>query len=416
MQVSKKRRVVVSGLGMVTPLGNSVQTTWSALLSGYSGVTRIEDFDPQDYPSKICAPIKNFNPSHCISSKEQRKLDLFIQYALCAAEEAIQDAAIDVTALDLHRVGVLVGSGIGGLRNIEANCLTLDSSGPRRVSPFFIPSAIINLASGNISIKYGFKGPNLAISTACASASHSIALASRMIAWGDADMMICGGAEKASTALGMAGFAAVKALSKRNDDPQRASRPWDKDRDGFVLGDGAGILVLEEYEHAKSRGAPIYAELAGVSYTGDAHHITAPDPEAHGSSLCMQQCLDDAGLSKNDIQYINAHATSTPAGDLVEVKAVKSVFGKHAEQLCISSTKSMHGHLLGATGAVEAAICVLAIRDQIAPPTINLDNPDVGCDLDFVVSGARKMRIDACLTNSLGFGGTNGCLIFQKNS
>jgi 3-oxoacyl-[acyl-carrier-protein] synthase II len=408
-----RRRVVVTGLGMVTPLGLTVQDTWQALIAGTSGVGPITQFDASQYTTRFAASVKNFDPLIYLNPKEARKFDIFVQYAFAAATQAMDDSGFQITDSNAPRVGVAVGSGIGGLPSIEKTHQTILESGPRRISPFFIPGTIINMAPGLISMQFRAKGPNISIVTACTTGAHNIGYAMRSIQYGDADVMIAGGAEMAICPLGLGGFAACRALSTRNDEPEKASRPWDKDRDGFVLGDGAGILILEEYEHAKKRGAKIYAELAGFGMSADAYHITSPDPDASGFVATMTNALHDAGLSPDKINYINAHGTSTPAGDEVEVKAVKLTFGEHAKKLSMSSTKSMTGHLLGAAGAIEAIFCVLAIRDQIAPPTINLDNPSEGCDIDLIPHTARKMKIDVALSNSFGFGGTNGSLIFR---
>lgn len=410
-----KRRVVVTGLGMLSPVGNTAEESWQALLKGQSGITSIEHFDTTDFPTKFAGLVKNFDPeSYGISKKDARKMDLFIQYGVAAGLQALDDSGVQVTDENATRIGVAIGSGIGGLGLIESNHTHMMSGGPRKLSPFFVPSTIINMAAGHLSIIKGLRGPNIAITTACTSGTHAIGFAARMIAYGDADMMVAGGAEKASTPMGMAGFAAAKALSSRNDDPQKASRPWDKDRDGFVLGDGAGVVVLEEYEHAKARGAKIYAELIGFGMSGDAHHMTAPPDDGAGAALAMQNALHDAGIRPEEIGYINAHGTSTPLGDKAELRAVKATFGEHAYHLMVSSTKSMTGHLLGAAGAIEAIITVLALRDQIAPPTINLEHPDEECDLDLVPNVARPAHFDCALSNSFGFGGTNGSLIFKR--
>ncbi|HEV2613282.1 MAG TPA: beta-ketoacyl-ACP synthase II [Gammaproteobacteria bacterium] len=409
-----KRRVVVTGLGMVTPLGLTTDETWQALLAGKSGVGPITQFDASQYTTRFAASVKNFDPTVYLNPKEARKFDIFIQYAVAATKQAMDDSGLQITDSIASRVGVAIGSGIGGLPSMEKTLHILAESGPRRISPFFIPGTIINMAPGLVSMQFGAKGPNISIVSACTTGTHNIGYAMRTIAYGDADVMIAGGAEMATSTLGVGGFAACRALSTRNDDPERACRPWDKDRDGFVLGDGAGILILEEYEHAKKRGAKIYAELVGFGMSADAYHITSPDPRATGFVATMSNAVSDANVSVDKIDYINAHATSTPAGDEVEVKAIKLLFGEHAKKLAVSSTKSMTGHLLGASGAVEAIFTVLAIRDQVAPPTINLDNPSEGCDLDFVPHTARKMKIDVALSNSFGFGGTNGSLIFRK--
>jgi 3-oxoacyl-[acyl-carrier-protein] synthase II len=408
-----RRRVVVTGIGMVTPLGLTTQETWQALLAGKSGVGPITQFDASQYTTRFAASVKNFDPTVYLNPKDARKFDIFVQYAIAATHQALNDSGLEITDSNSHRVGVAVGSGIGGLPSIEKTKEILLASGPRRISPFFIPGTIINMAPGLISMQYGAKGPNISIVSACTTGTHNIGYAMRTIAYGDADVMISGGAEMATSPLGVGGFAACRALSTRNDDPEKACRPWDKDRDGFVLGDGAGVLILEEYEHAKKRGAKIYAELVGFGMSADAYHITSPDPAATGFVATMSNALQDANISPDKIDYINAHATSTPAGDEVEVKAIKLLFAEHAKKVAISSTKSMTGHLLGASGAVEAIFSVLAIRDQVAPPTINLDNPSEGCDLDFIPHTARKMKIDIALSNSFGFGGTNGSLIFR---
>ncbi|MDV2858690.1 MULTISPECIES: beta-ketoacyl-ACP synthase II [Oceanimonas] len=410
-----KRRVVVTGLGMLSPVGNSVDASWQALLAGQSGITNIDHFDTTDYTTKFAGLVKDFDPeAHGIAKKEARKMDLFIQYGIAAGLQAFADAGLEITDANADRVGVSIGSGIGGLGLIEQNHTNLMKSGPRKLSPFFVPSTIINMVSGHLSIMKGLRGPNIAATTACTTGTHSIGLAARMIAYGDADAMLAGGTEKASTPMGMGGFAAARALSTRNDEPQKASRPWDKDRDGFVLGDGAGVVMLEEYEHAKARGATIYAELVGFGMSGDAHHMTAPPDDGSGAAAAMANALRDANLDPALVGYINAHGTSTPLGDVAELKAVKKVFGEQAGKLMVSSTKSMTGHLLGAAGAIEAIITVLALRDQIAPPTINLDNPDDECDLDLVPHQAKKGEFEYALSNSFGFGGTNGSLIFKR--
>lgn len=399
---------------MVTPVGLNVEETWQNILAGKSGVGMVEGFDTTDYSTKIWAKVKNFNIEHYVPLKDARKMDLFTQYGVAAADEAIIDSGLVLNEALLLRAGVAVGAGIGGIETITSNQDRLMSSGPRKVSPFFIPAGIINMVAGQISIKYGLKGPNISVVTACTTGTHNIGIAGRMIAYGDADVMVCGGSEMTTTPLCLAGFSAVRSLSKRNDDPEKASRPWDKDRDGFVMGEGAGVLVLEEYEHAKARGAKIYAELAGFGMSGDAYHITAPDENADGASRAMAAAVNDAGIDVSEVDYINAHGTSTYLNDMNETKAVKRVFGEHAYNLAISSTKSMTGHLLGAAGAVEAIFSVLAIRDNIAPPTINLDNPDEGCDLNYVAHTAQATKIDYALSNSLGFGGTNGSLLFKR--
>lgn len=409
-----KRRVVVTGVGMITPLGHDVESTWQAILAGKSGVGVIDHFDASDLSCKICSRVKNFDATVFMPEKEARKRDYFIQYGIAAAMQAISDSGIEVTEANAHRVGLAIGSGIGGLPTIEKYHSVLLESGPRRISPFFIPGALINMIAGIVSIQYGMKGPNIALVSACTTGTHNIGFAARSIAYGDTDIMVAGASEMASTKLGIGGFAAMRALSTRNDEPEKASRPWDKDRDGFVLGDGAGMLVLEEYEHAKARGAKIYAELIGFGMSADANHITSPDPEGKGGAASMDNAMADAGIKPQDVDYINAHGTSTPAGDELEVMGIKRSFGEHAYKLAVSSTKSMTGHLLGAAGAVEAIFSILALRDQVAPPTINLDNPSEGCDLNFVPHVAQKMPINIALSNSFGFGGTNGTLIFKK--
>ena len=409
-----KRRVVVTGLGMVTPVGNTVEDTWKNILAGKSGIARLEHIDVSEFSVQIGGSIKELDVDSYIPKKEQKKMDPFIHYGLVAGIQAIQDAGLEVTADNAHRIGVAIGSGIGGLPGIEKGTKLFAKGGPRKISPFYVPSNIINMISGHLSIMYGLKGPNFAIVTACTTGTHNIGDAARLIEYGDADVMIAGGAEMASSETGLAGFASARALSSRNGEPEKASRPWDKDRDGFVLSDGAGVMVLEEYEHAKQRGATIYAELSGYGMSGDAYHMTAPSENGEGAANCMLNALNNGGVSAEQVDYINAHGTSTPAGDIAETMAVKRVFGEHANNLAVSSTKSMIGHLLGAAGGVEAIFSVLAIRDQIAPPTINLNNPDPECDLDYVPHEARKMDVNVALSNSFGFGGTNGTLIFKK--
>ncbi|CAK0744550.1 3-oxoacyl-(acyl carrier protein) synthase 2 [Gammaproteobacteria bacterium] len=409
-----KRRVVVTGLGMVSPLGLSVQESWAGILAGQSGVSPITSFDVSTYAVRISATIRGFEASRYLPPKEVKKMDPFIHYAIAASQEALQDSGLEITEANAERIGVEIGSGMGGLPGIEVARDTLVKSGARRVSPFFVPSCIVNMASGNLSIFYKLKGPNLSIVTACATGTHSIGDAGRLIEYGDADVMVAGGAEMCTCPLGISGFSSAKALSTRNDEPTKASRPWDRDRDGFVIGEGAGILILEEYEHARARGAKIYAELAGFGLSGDGFHMTAPKEDGEGAARCMSSALRNAGLRPEQVDYINAHGTSTPLGDLAETRAVKRVFGSHAYQLAMSSTKSMIGHGLGAAGGMEAVFCVLALRDQVAPPTINLENPGEECDLDYVPNVARQMRIEVAMSNSFGFGGTNGTLIFQK--
>lgn len=410
-----RRRVVVTGLGMISSLGNTVADTWHGIVNGKSGVATISHFDASAFTTQFSASVKNLVVDDYFPGKEARKMDPFIQYGMVAGIQAIRDSGLEINETNAGRIGVSIGSGIGGIGTIEEGSATLEHKGPRRISPFFVPSAIINMISGNLSIMYGLRGPNIAITTACTTGTHSIGFAARMIQYGDADVMVAGGAEMATTPLGLGGFAAARALSTRNDNPQGASRPWDKDRDGFVLGDGAGVLVLEEYEHAKKRGAKIYAELIGFGMSGDAYHMTSPPEDGSGAAASMRNAILDAGISPELINYINAHGTSTPAGDKAECAAVKSVMGAASAQVAVSSTKSMIGHLLGAAGAVEAIFSVLAIRDQVAPPTINLDNPEDSCaDLNLVPHTAQERKIDAVLSNSFGFGGTNGSLIFRK--
>jgi len=409
-----RRRVVVTGMGLVTPLGTNLDDSWQGILAGRSGVAPIEGFDTSAFTTRFGAQVKGFDVENFMSKKDARKMDLFIQYGMAAAIQAITDSGLETTEENAGRIGCAIGSGIGGLPMIEKNHELLQKGGPRKISPFFVPGSIINMIAGNLAIRFGFRGPNLAITTACTTGTHNIGYSARTIAYGDADVMVCGGAEAASTPLGLGGFAAARALSTRNDDPQTASRPWDKDRDGFVLGDGAGVLVLEEYEHAKARGARIYAELTGFGMSDDAYHMTLPPEDGRGAAAAMRNAIRDAGFNAEVIDYINAHGTSTPAGDLAESRAVETVLGAAASRVAVSSTKSMIGHLLGAAGAVEAVFCILAIRDQVAPPTINLENIQEGCNLDYVPKEARQMKIDHALSNSFGFGGTNGSLIFSK--
>ncbi|HIE5439928.1 TPA: beta-ketoacyl-ACP synthase II [Serratia marcescens] len=410
-----KRRVVVTGLGMLSPVGNTVESTWNALLAGQSGISLIDHFDTTAYATKFAGLVKNFNSEDFISRKDARKMDAFIQYGIAAGMQAMQDAGLDITEANASRIGAAIGSGIGGLGLIEENHSSLVNGGPRKISPFFVPSTIVNMIAGHLTIMYGMRGPSISIATACTSGVHNIGHAARIIAYNDADVMLAGGAEKASTPLGVGGFGAARALSTRNDNPQAASRPWDKDRDGFVLGDGAGMMVLEEYEHAKKRGAKIYAEVVGFGMSSDAYHMTSPPENGAGAALAMENALLDAGVTPSQIGYINAHGTSTPAGDQAEAQAVKSVFGADAQRVLVSSTKSMTGHLLGAAGAIESIFTVLALRDQAVPPTINLDNPDEGCGLDFVPHEARQVSdMEYTLCNSFGFGGTNGSLIFRR--
>lgn len=409
------RRVVVTGIGMLSSIGNTVETNWSALLAGESGIDFITQFDTTEYATKFAGQVKRFNCDDVISIKEQRKMDEFIQYGIVAGIQAMQDAGIDVNEQNAPRIGAAIGSGIGGLGLIEANHSALLSKGPRKVSPFFVPSTIVNMVAGHLSIMLGFKGPSISIATACTSGVHNIGYAARTIAYNDADVMLAGGAERGSTPLGLSGFGAARALSTRNDNARAASRPWDRDRDGFVLGDGAGVLVLEEYEHAKKRHAKIYAEIAGFGMSSDAYHMTSPSEDGSGAALAMSNALRDAGTPSESIGYINAHGTSTPIGDRVEALAIKRVFGANAKRVMISSTKSMTGHLLGAAGAVEAIYSALALYHQVIPPTINLDNPDEGCELDFVPHTARQVQgVEYALCNSFGFGGTNGSLVLRK--
>ena len=409
-----RKRVVVTGLGLLTPVGNTVESTWQSILAGKSGAAPIEHFDASNFTTRFSSSVKNFELEPYLNAKEGRKMDLFIQYGMVAAIQAVEDSGLEVTEENATRIGCAIGSGIGGLPMIENTHDVLNASGPRRISPFFVPGSIINMIAGNLAIKYGFRGPNIAITTACTTGTHNIGHAMRMIQYGDADVMVAGGAEMATTPLGLGGFAAARALSTRNDDPQAASRPWDRDRDGFVLGDGAGMLVLESYEHAKARGAKIYCEISGFGMSDDAYHMTSPPEDGAGAALAMSNAVKDSGLNQDQINYINAHGTSTPAGDIAESNAAKKVLGSAAANVRMSSTKSMIGHLLGAAGAVEAAFCVLALRDQVAPPTINLDNPSEGCDLNYVAHNAQEAEIFAAISNSFGFGGTNGSLVFNK--
>ena len=409
-----RRRVVVTGLGIVCPIGNAVAEAWSSVLAGKSGISRITHFDATALSSQIAGEVKNFDVAAYLSPKEARRMDRFIHLGLAAGVQAIKDSGIQVTEANAVRIGVNIGSGIGGLPMIEDTHNDVLKGGPRKISPFFIPSTIINMISGNLSIMFGLKGPNLAMVTACTTSTHCIGEAGRLIEYEDCDVMVAGGAEATITLLAVGGFAAARALSTRNDDPATASRPWDKDRDGFVLGEGAGVLVLEELEHAKKRGATIYAELAGYGMSGDAYHMTAPQEDGEGAARCMENALRNARLNREDIDYINAHGTSTPLGDLAETVAVKRCFGAHAKKLAISSTKSMTGHLLGAAGGVEAIFSALAVHHQVAPPTANLFNQDPACDLDFCANSAREMKIDVAVKNSFGFGGTNGTLVFGK--
>ncbi|GAO37235.1 3-oxoacyl-ACP synthase [Sulfuricella sp. T08] len=409
-----KRRVVITGLGIISPVGNTVEQAWSNILAGKSGISRITRFDPTAFSSQIAGEVKGFDVTEYISAKEARRMDIFIHYGLAAGVQAIKDSGIVVTPENAERIGVNIGSGIGGLPMIEDTHNTYLEGGPRKISPFFIPGTIINMISGNLSIMFGLKGPNLAMVTACTTATHCIGDSARMIEYGDADIMIAGGAESTVTPLAVGGFASARALSTRNDDPEKASRPWDTGRDGFVLGEGAGILVLEEYEHAKARGAKIYAEVPGFGMSADANHMTAPCEDGSGAARCMTNALRNAGIPHNQVDFINAHGTSTPLGDLAETKAVKLCFGEHAKNIAVNSTKSMTGHLLGAAGGVEAVFSALSVYHQISPPTINMVEQDPECDLDYVPNVARKMKIDVALSNSFGFGGTNGTLVFRK--
>ncbi len=412
-----KRRVVVTGLGIVSPVGNTISDAWVSILAGKSGISRITRFDAAAFASQIAGEVKDFDITQYISAKDARRMDIFIHYGMAAAIQAVKDAGIEDIAngdLDAERIGVNIGSGIGGLSMIEGTHDTYHAGGPRKISPFFIPSTIINMVAGNLSIMYGFKGPNLTVVTACTTATHCIGNSARMIEYGDADVMVAGGAESCVTPLTIGGFASARALSTRNDDPTTASRPWDKDRDGFVLAEGAGIVVLEEMEHAKRRGARIYAELAGFGMSADAYHMTTPCEDGEGAARCMTIALKNAGMNIDEVDYINAHGTSTPLGDMAETRAVKRCFGDHAKKLVVNSTKSMTGHLLGAAGGIEAIFSTLAIHHQVSPPTINIFEQDPQCDLDYVPNAARNMKIDVAMSNSFGFGGTNGTLIFSK--
>jgi len=407
-----KRRVVVTGLGLITPVGIGVKESWANIINGQSGIGKITKFDCSTFPSQVAGEVKNFDPLSCIAPKDARRMDTFIQFGIAAGIEAFKDSGIEVTDSNSERIGVSVGSGIGGINLIESTSDVFDEGGVRKVSPFFIPGTIINMISGNLSIMLNLKGPNVSIVTACTTGTHSIGDAARMIEYGDADVMLAGGSEAAITELSVAGFAAAKALSSRNDDPKTASRPWDKDRDGFVIGEGAGVMVLEEYEHAKQRGAKIYAELSGYGMSADAYHITAPNMD--GPRRSIVNALKNANVNVDNVQYINAHGTSTPLGDLNETNAIKATFGDFAKKLVVNSTKSMTGHLLGGAGGIESVFTVLAIHNQISPPTINIFNQDPECDLDYCANEARSMKIDVALKNNFGFGGTNGSLVFKK--
>ena len=409
-----RRRVVVTGLGIVCPVGNTVSEAWSNLIAGQSGITKITRFDASPYASQIAGEVKNFSIDPYLSAKEARRMDTFIHYGIAAGVQALKDSALDVTPANAERIGVNIGSGIGGIVMIQETHNALLQGGPRKISPFFVPGSIINMTSGYLSIMFGLKGPNLASVSACTTANHSIGESARSISYGDADVMIAGGSEAAVATLTIGGFSAARALSTRNDDPQTASRPWDSGRDGFVLGEGAGVLVLEEYEHAKARGARIYAELAGFGMSADAYHMTSPLEDGEGAARCMNNALKDAALTHSAVDYVNAHGTSTPLGDIAETVAIKRCFGDHAKKLAVSSTKSSTGHLLGAAGGVEAVFTLMAMQDQIAPATINLRDQDPVCDLDYVPNVARLMKIDVAMSNSFGFGGTNGTLVFKR--
>ncbi len=410
-----RRRVVVTGLGLVSPVGNDVATGWANIVAGRSGISRVSRFDASGLASQIAGEVRDFNITDYIPAKDARRMDIFIHYGMAAGIQAVRDAGLSsLEGLDPERIGVIIGSGIGGLPLIEDTHGLYLEGGGRKISPFFIPGSISNMVSGNLSILFGFQGPSYAIVSACTTATHSIGDAARLIEYGDADVMVAGGTESTVCPLAIGGFASARALSTRNDDPEAASRPWDKDRDGFVLGEGAGVLVLEEYEHAKKRGAKIYAEVAGYGMSSDAYHMTAPREDGDGAARCMRNALKNAGINPDQVDYLNAHGTSTPLGDLAETVAVKRLFGDHAYKLAVSSTKSMTGHLLGAAGGVEAVFCVLALRDQILPPTINLAEPSEGCDLDYVPNEARSAKIDVALSNSFGFGGTNGTLVLRR--
>ena len=409
------RRVVITGLGAVTPLANNVADTWEGIINGKSGISPIDSFDISSFATTFGGVIRNFNIGDYIAEKDAKRMDGFVHYGIAAGCQASEDSGIIVTEENAERIGVAIGAGIGGITGIEECYATFVSGGARKISPFFVPGNIINMISGNLSIKYGMKGPNFAIVTACSTGTHNIGDAARLIKYGDADVMVAGGAERCTTSpTAMGGFASAKALSRRNDNPQAASRPWDRDRDGFVLSDGAGVVVLEELEHAKARGAKIYAELVGYGMSGDAYHITSPSVGGEGAARCMRNALRDAKLNPEDVDYINAHGTSTPAGDVGETQAMKAALGEHAYQVAVSSTKSMIGHLLGAAGGIEAVLSALSVKHQIAPPTINLENPDPDCDLDYVPNTAREMKIDVAISNSFGFGGTNGSLVFKR--
>jgi 3-oxoacyl-[acyl-carrier-protein] synthase II len=404
---------VITGLGIVSPVGSTIDKAWSNIKAGKSGISPIDVFDASEMPVKISGAVRDFDANEYVPTKDQKKMDTFVLYGLAAGIQALDDSGLEVTEENADRIGVAIGSGIGGLPYIERSYAAYLKGGARKISPFFVPSAIINMVAGNLSIMRNLQGPNISIVSACATATHNIGDAARMIAYGDADAMVAGGAEMATTPLGIGGFAAARALSTRNDDPERASRPWDQDRDGFVLSDGAGVMMLEEYEHAKARGAHIYCEVAGFAWNADAYHMTQPSQDGAGAAKCMLRALNDAGVNPEEVGYINAHGTSTPAGDLAETQGLKKAFGDHAYKLLVNSTKSMTGHLLGAAGGIEGVFTALALRDQVSPPTINLDNPSEGCDLDYVANEAREMNTKVGLSNSFGFGGTNGTLVFR---
>lgn len=408
------RRIAVTGLGLLTPVGTDVASAWDAICNGKSGITPITRFDVSEFSTRFGGSLQDFDRDKYIAPKEARRMDEFMHYGIAAGVQALEDSGLEESGFDPERFGVAVGSGIGGITTIEETALQIHESGPRKVTPFFVPGSIINMISGNLSIRFNLKGPNISVVTACTTGTHNIGLAANMISNSQADIMLVGGAEMATSRVGLGGFCAARALSTRNDDPERASRPWDKDRDGFVLSDGAGVMVLEEMEHAQKRRATIYAELVGFGMSGDAYHMTAPSEGGEGAARCMRNALHSAQLDPSEIDYINAHGTSTLAGDVAESQAVKTVFGDHAHKLCVSSTKSMIGHLLGASGAAEAIVSVLTLRDQIVSPTINLDNTEEGCDLDYVPHTAREQQVNAVLSNSFGFGGTNGSLIFKR--
>ena len=409
-----QRRVVVTGMGIVSPIGNSLASAWDSIQAGRCGIGPITHFDASAFTTRIAGEVRDFDAKAILPPKDVKKMDVFIHYGLAACFQALDDAGLEITDANAERIGALIGAGIGGVRGIEETAIALHEGGPRKVSPFYVPSTIINMLPGQLSILKGLKGPNFSAVSACATSNHSIGMAMRMIQYGDADVMFAGGAEHGATPTSVGGFCSMKAMSTRNDDPLRASRPWDKDRDGFVLGDGAGILVLEEYEHAKARGARIYAELAGFGASSDAYHMTAPSENGEGPARCMAMAMRDAGVNPDEVKYLNAHGTSTPLGDLAETHAVKRAFGDHAYRAMVSSTKSMTGHLLGAAGGVEAVFTVLALHTGVIPPTINLDEPGEGCDLDYVPNAAREAKIDVAMSNGFGFGGTNGTLVFRR--